>query len=175
VAVLLATILALPVVVLLQRLRAPLARQGIIIALSQMAFHTLFWLNPGQGIVSMGSPSHHLTHLMLVLPASASGTSSGTAPDTMDMGMSGSMTIAHVIAGVVTLALWRYGDSLTRAVANTVIFSLRRLIALAASIVPVRFTIEGLGLTSRPDHSGMVRHSLLNAGLRHRGPPVFFD
>jgi len=162
-----ATVLALPVVVLLQRVRAPLARQVLVIGLSQLAFHTLFWLSPVPGIVSNTSPSHHLTHLMLIVPASGTSTTAS-----MDMGLSGGMTIAHVVAGVAPLALWRYGDALTRAIANTVIFSLRRLIALAHSIAPVSLTIDGLRLTSRPDHSGAIRHLLLQAGLRHRGPPL---
>lgn len=164
---------ALPIVALLQRVHARLPRQIVTIGLSQIVFHTLFWLNPGDGATSASGQSHHLTHLVVTLP-SASGFSNAPGAQTMDMTFAGGMIWAHVTAAILTLAMWRYGDSLTGAIAQTVTFRLRWLNDRATTVVAVVLEVADLRLTANSGISSILRHRLLSVGLRHRGPPPRF-
>lgn len=132
------------------------ARVATAVLVSQAAFHAAFQaLGSPTGIgAGTGAPRGHLHTLDL----SALGTAASAA------GVDGTMVVAHVIAGVLTVLLVWHGETVLRAIAAWV----RALLRSAPETAPAQHRRPPrLRSSRRPRHDVAV-----TAAVSRRGPPV---
>lgn len=129
------------VCVLLAGRRLSMVRLSISVAVSQLLFHTLFVLGAAQGVSTSTGMSGHAAHNAQVSLDAA------TVP-MMHGGHAGAgMWVAHVVAGIITIAALHRAEVLLSTVAAVKEFVLARLVpavlaALAAPARPPRVTLR---------------------------------
>ena len=125
------------VCVLLAGRRLSIIRLSLSVAVSQVLFHTLFVLGAAHGSPSMTMPSGHLSHGTPV-------TLDGSAMPMLHDGHAGAgMWLAHIVAGVVTIAALHRAETLLSTASAIKEFVLARLVpavlaALASPALPAR-------------------------------------
>ena len=124
-------------------------RLGASVALSQVLFHSVF---SGLGTPVSAAHSH--------------------APTMIDAGTThhaGGMWIAHIVAGVVTLAALRYAETAFWGLSATARLFIARVIAVVA--LPAPLTVERHRIA--PDLAILPRATArIISPLRYRGPPA---
>ena len=127
------------VCVLLAGRRLSIIRLSLSVAVSQVLFHTLFVLGVAHGSTSMAMPSGHLSH-------GAPVTLDVSSMPMMHNGHAGAdMLLAHIAAGVVTIAALHRAETLLSTATTIKEFVLARLVpavlaALASPALPARVT-----------------------------------
>jgi len=120
------------VCVLLAGRRLSIVRLSLSVAASQVLFHTLFVLGAAQGSTSMAMPSNHLSHgASVTLDVSS-------MPMTHDGQAGTGMWLAHMVAGLVTIAALHRAETLLLTAGAIKEFVLARLVpmVLAAQVLP---------------------------------------
>jgi hypothetical protein len=167
--VLVPLLLAIPVCAVVSGLRLPWLRLVLSVALSQALFHLLFTLGaPGApGVASTldgatGTAGHPHTEHAAALDAL---TTSGHA-----LHADGPMTVAHLLAGLVTVALLRSGEVALHRAAR----ALRRIVLRLLPALPASAP-TGTARRTRPAraHGDVPATSVLltAADVVRRGPP----
>lgn len=152
------------VCVLLAGRRLSLLRLSLSVAVSQVLFHTLFILGAAQGVTTMPMTGGHLSHGAPVsIDASA-------VPMMHDGHAGAGMWLAHVIAGLVTIAALYRAETLLSTAAAVKELVLARLVpaALAALASPVRTT----RVTMHSDEPGLRPLGVYPETTALRGPPA---
>lgn len=132
-------VLSTLVCVLLAGRRLSLVRLTLSVAVSQVLFHTLFVLGTAQSTTSVSGPSGHLAHgTPISLDASP-------MPMAHDASAGAWMWVAHVAAGLVTIAALHRAEVLLSTGAAVKEFVLAHLVpavlaALASPVRPARVT-----------------------------------
>lgn len=159
--VVLAMTLGTLVCVMLAGSRLTLPRVVLGVAVSQMIFHSLFTLFASGGSLPAGSGAGH-SHALIASPPVA-----GTAMGGGDQ-LGSVMALSHVAAGLITIALVRYGESLWWALVGILTSSLSAMWERVDSY-PVSDLVGSL--PTRPASLGM--DDLLHADRQRllRGPP----
>jgi hypothetical protein len=147
-----AAILAAPPAVVLVGRRPSVLRTSAAVLIAQFVFHTVFALFGGPATVAFtgGDHTHMAGHMVMI----------GAAPMAHD-----SMTFAHALAGVVTVALLHRGERMLRAVGR----GIRRLLPLRVRRAPFPLTVRVVAATFREPARRAV---LLVADVGRRGPPL---
>lgn len=157
-------VLSTLVCVLLAGRRLSLVRLTLSVAVSQVLFHTLFVLGAAQRMTSVSGPSGHLAHgTPISLDASS-------MPMVHDGPAGASMWVAHVAAGLVTIAALHRAEVLLSTGAAVKEFVLAHLVpaALAALASPVRpARITPLSDVRSPSPLGVYPET-----IALRGPPT---
>jgi hypothetical protein len=145
--------------------RLSLWRLSLSVLLSQLAFHGLFAVTGGASGASGAAPAgmaHHESAAMLMdrltpVPAAAMG---ATHSD-------GAMTLAHVAAGIVTIAALHRGELAVRAVLRAALRVVTALVGSVPRVLPPMIArLRARAVVVIPRDLEVVLSS-----MRHRGPP----
>ena len=162
-AVVLSLAFGIPLCVMLAGRRIRLWRQAASVAVSQMLLHLLFSLGRDTTGTQLHAPAGHLHAGMHV-----DVTTGHAMAHTMTMNdASPSMIVAHVVAGVITIAALRHGERTLAALANFAALLVTTIVRLVPTPVPtpVRMPVRTRPLSLRTP-------ALVLGSLRHRGPPM---
>ncbi|MCM6764108.1 hypothetical protein NB037_16970 [Rathayibacter sp. ZW T2_19] len=160
----LTTAFAAVVCVLLAGRTLSLLRLSVSVLLSQLAFHALFLTAGGGGEVSVvgasASGAHFHDGSTLELVAAGSGHAAHSGP----------MTLAHLVAAVLTIAAVRRGEALFFSLGERLVRIVVRAVARASAVLlgPVGPSVAVAG-TPEPRSPRPLDAVLTH--LRHRGPP----
>lgn len=135
-------------------------RLAVAVAATQVGFHTLF-STLGSGAVAAGTTGHDAGHGSAALNsalAEAASAAHGHA----------SMTLAHIVAGILTLILLRNAESAAVGLARVVRLVVRRLLRPVDAPVPVASRRSAPAATHLPSPQALRALS----PDRYRGPPV---
>lgn len=150
------------VCVLLAGRTLSLLRLSASVLLSQLAFHGLFLTGGGEVSVVGASPSgaHFHDGSTLELVAAGSGHAAHSVP----------MTLAHLVAAVLTIAAVRRGEALFFSLGERLVRIVVRAVARASAVLlgPVGPSVAVAGA---PEPRSPRPLDAVLTHLRHRGPP----
>jgi hypothetical protein len=139
-------------------------RLTVAVLVSQLIFHGLFSFgSAGGALVATDAATAHSTHAgSIVVSAIPAGTMSGA-----DHGLM--MTVAHVLAAVVTIVALRFGERAFWGLLSTATVALKALVrVLVLTPIPnIPRAIEASAATLQPPNLLVVL-----SPMRHRGPPA---
>jgi hypothetical protein len=142
-------------------------RLSVAVLVSQLIFHGLFAFGSAGGALTTSGAAtahaHQTVGVAVLAPsAAATGTMSGDQHGLM-------MTLAHVIAAVVTVVALRFGERAFWGLFATAAVALKSLVR-----VIVLAPIPGIPRTIVPAATSLRPRDLLIllSPMRHRGPPV---